>query len=146
MADSGATDAALVAALAADQTLAGLMPDGVWLDEAPPGLSRYVLVSLVESADVPQFRGRAFESALYLVKAVERSTSGGGARAAAARIDAVLEGGTLQLDGSPASGYALVELAREGRIPALVEVDEADPGIRWQHRGGLYRVVVTAIM
>ena len=146
MADSGATDAAVVAALAADQTLAALMPDGVWLEEAPPGLSRYVIVSPVASVDTHQFGGRAFEDVTYLVKAVERSTSGGGARAAAARIDAVLEGGLLQLDGSPATGYGFVSMVREGQVGPVVEVDPVDPGIRWQHRGGFYRVVVTAIM
>jgi hypothetical protein len=58
-------------------------------------------------------------------------------KAAAARIDALLEQGTLTV-----SGYSLMALFRESRI-RLTEVDAADPSIRWLRRGGNYRLVVS---
>jgi hypothetical protein len=105
--DSSAIDAAIVAALQADASLASLMPDGVYMDIAPPGLQRYVIVSLVIAEDRATFEGRAIEDCLYLVKAVMlTTTSTTGIREAAARI-------------------------------------ETDSTIRWQHRGGRYRVQMT---
>ena len=73
--DSSAIDAAIVAALQADAALASLMPDGVYMDIAPPGLQRYVIVSLVIAEDRATFEGRAIEDCLYLVKAVMLTTT-----------------------------------------------------------------------
>jgi hypothetical protein len=92
--DSSDVDNALIAKLGADSALLALMPNGAYMDEAPPGSTRFVIVSLVEAIDAQAFGARAFESALYLVKAVERSP-GGNVKAAAARIDALLDNGTL---------------------------------------------------
>jgi len=58
-------------------------------------------------------------------------------RSAAARIDALLEDTTLTV-----SGYTTFEVSRESRI-RITEVDDADPTIRWYHRGGQYRVQMT---
>ena len=86
MADSSNIDAALLAVLAADATLAGLMPDGVWIDVAPPGSKQFVRISLDDERDEAVFvAGRAIEDALFLVEAVELSTVAvSHARAAAA--------------------------------------------------------------
>lgn len=143
MPDSGAVDAALVAKLRNDAPLMALIPGGdVYIDEAVPGVTRFVIVSLVEEHDQPMFNERAFEEALYLVKYVEKSTSSVNARAAAARIDALLDpngaGGTLTV-----TGYGLMTLTRESRLTPQVEVDEIDAAIHWQHRGGRYRVMVS---
>lgn len=135
--DSSTVDAALIARLQSDATLAGLMPDGVWFDYAPQGCERFVIVSLVENVDVPVFGGRAIESVRYLVKAVERITGNGKTGAAAARIDALLEDVPLVV-----SGYTGAVCAREQRV-RYVEVDDDDASIRWQHRGGHYRVQMT---
>jgi hypothetical protein len=139
MPDSFDVDTALIAKLSGDATLAGLMPDGVYFDQAAPSKTRFVIVSLLDSSDEPMFDSRrAFEEALYLVKAVEQGSSATNTKAAAARIDALLDGQPLTV-----SGYTLMTMRRETRIRA-VEVDPADETIRWQHRGGHYQVMVSA--
>jgi hypothetical protein len=139
MADSQDVDAALVTKLAADATLAALLQSGasVFIDEAAQASTKFVIVSLADQQDVQKFEGRAFEDALYLVEARMLSTSGGNIKAAAARIDALLEGGTLTV-----SGYALMTMHRESRT-RFTEVDQVDPSIRWYRRGGNYRVQVS---
>jgi hypothetical protein len=136
MADSSDIDSALVATLQSDATLTGLMPGGVYVDEAPAGLTQFVIVSLVDEVDVPKFGGRAFEDALVLVKAVEKkpATGSGNIKAAAARIDAVLEDAVLTV-----AGYTPMACYREQRV-RTTEVDGVDTSIRWFHRGGRYRV------
>jgi hypothetical protein len=129
-------DAALVAKLGADTTLLALMPNGVYVDEAPPGSTRFVLVSLVDEDDVAEFGRRAIEDALFLVKAVALSTTSANIRAAAARIDTLLEDGTLSVP-----GYTFAVMHRESRL-RMTEVDDVDASIRWHHRGGRYRVQV----
>jgi len=134
MPDSSAIDAAILAKLVNDATLASLLPDGVWMDEASQGSTRFVIVSLVQEFDQGVFGGRAIEDAVYLVKAVEKSASGVNIKAAAARIDVLLEDQSLS-----ATGYTWMSTVREERV-RFTEVDEIDPSIRWQHRGGRYRI------
>jgi phosphopantothenate synthetase len=107
------------------------------MDEAPPNSTRFVIVSLVDEADEAQFGGRAFEDALYLVEARILSTTtnaNAAVKAAAARIDALLEDQTLSV-----TGYVWSTMHRESRV-RLTEVDDADSAIRWFRRGGNYRV------
>ena len=142
MSDSSDVDNALVAKLGADAALLAQMLNGVYFDKAPAAMTRFVLVSLVEAVDGRQFGGRAFEDALYLVKAVGRSTPDqplevGVMKTAAARIDALLEGGTLTV-----AGYTLMTMHRESRVRET-EADEEDTSISWEHRGGHYRVMVS---
>jgi hypothetical protein len=135
--DSSAIDQALIDRLQDDPALAALLQPGasVFMDEAPPGSTAFVIVSLVDEQDVPRFGGRAFEDALYLVKVVELSTVPvRHSHAAAARIDAVLHEGRLM-----APGYGGLGLAREGRFDVTEETG-ADTSIVWRHRGGYYRV------
>jgi hypothetical protein len=134
MPDSSAIDNALIAKLAADATLLGHCPNGVYWDEAPPGSTRFVIVSLIDQFDEAVFGGRAIEDALYLVKAVALSTASVNMQAAAARIDALLEDQTLTV-----SGYSYMTMHREARV-RITEVDDVDASIRWFHRGGHYRV------
>jgi len=146
MPDSSAIDQALVDKLLADAPLRALMPDGVFMDEAEASLvdgrasTQFVIVSLVAEHDAPMFGGRAYEDGLYLVKAVELSTSvPRNIRAAAARIDAILDDGTLEIE-----GYGLMVMQREERIRHK-EPDPQDPAsIRWYHRGGRYQVMASA--
>lgn len=141
MPDSSAIDSALIAKLGADATLLSYMPNGVYWDEAPPHappsapMLRFVIVSLVDEADVPKFGSRSHEDALYLVKAVGNSSASPNMAAAAARIDILLDGQTLTV-----AGYTHMVMQRESRI-RLTEVDDVDNSIRWQHRGGQYRVM-----
>lgn len=141
MSDSSDIDAALVAKLGADATLLSYCQNGVYVDEAPQGATRFVIVSLIDEVDEAVFGGRAFEDALYLVEARMLSTASGNIKAAAARIDALLEDQPL-LFGSPPTpvpGYVWMTMHRESRVRAT-EVDAVDPSIRWYRRGGHYRL------
>lgn len=140
--DSGEIDKALVNRLAADATLLQLCPDGVWFDMAAAGKQKFVLVSIVLANDSGQFsmgRRRIQEDIIYEVKATIFGSSGTVAGQAAARIDALLEDQPLTIP-----GYGCMAIYRIERIRA-VEVDDADPTIRWQYRGGQYRVQVTPV-
>lgn len=134
MPDSSAIDNALMAKLGADAALLAICINGVYWEEAPPKSTRFVIVSMIDEVDEPQFGGRAYEDALYLVKAVTLSTEGANIQAAADRINTLLEDQTLTV-----SGYTHMVMHREGRV-RITEVDELDPSIRWYHRGGQYRV------
>jgi Protein of unknown function (DUF3168) len=136
--DSSDIDNALVITLSADAALLALCPNGVYVDEAPPGATRFVIVSLVDEADASVFGGRAIEDALYQVEARMLSTiSGANVKAAAARIDALLESHPLTV-----AGYTWMTCHRESRI-RLTEVDQQDETIRWVRRGGNYRVTMS---
>lgn len=129
---------AVIALLGGDSTLLTLCPNGVYYDEAPPGSTRFVIVSMVAGFDEPMFGARAFEQGLYLVKAVMLSTAGGDIKAAAARIDVLLEQQPLTV-----TGYSVSTMRREEPV-RYTEVDELDKSIRWFHRGGRYQVVASS--
>lgn len=138
MADSSDIDNALIAKLGADATLLALAPNGVYWEEAPPNSTRFVIVSLVDAQDVGEFGRRAYEDALYAVEVRMLSTVvGGNPKAAAARIDVLLDHQPLTVP-----GYAHMTTFRESRF-RLTEVDEQDPTLRWYRRGGQYRVLVS---
>lgn len=143
MPDSSAIDNALVTKLGGDATLLALMPNGAYFDVAPPGSTRFVIVSLANSHDESMMMSaRAFEEMTYLIKAVGRQTPSAplpsnAMKDAAARIDALLDDGTLTVP-----GYALMVMRRVERI-RVTEVDETDESILWQHRGGMYEVLVS---
>jgi len=141
--DSSDIDAAIVAKLGADATLLSYCPNGVYVDEAPQGMTKFVIVSLIDEVDNPVFGHRAFEDALYLIEARMLSTAGGNIKAAAARIDALLDDQALTIGSppSPVTGYTQMAMFRESRV-RMTEVDEVDPSIRWFRRGGNYRVVM----
>lgn len=143
MADSSDIDAALLARLGGDTALLALCPNGVYADEAPVGATRFVIVSLVDEVDEPIFGQRAIEDALFLVEARMLSTANGNIKAAAARIDALLENQPIGV-GSPATvtGYTWMACHRESRVRGT-EVDEIDPNIRWFRRGGNFRVMMS---
>lgn len=134
MSDSSLIDAALLAVLANDVTLQTLLPHGVYFDEAKQSATHFIIVSLVTQSDEAVFGGRAIEDALYLVKAVTLGPSGDTVKTAAARIDALLEEQSLTV-----AGYTWMATFREDRV-RYTEVDDTDPSIRYQHRGGHYRV------
>jgi len=138
MSDSSDLDNALVALLGADTALLALCPNGAYLDEAPAGSTRYVIVRVVDSVDEPMFSARAFENVLYEVEARMLSTANGNIKSAAARIDVLLEQQTLTV-----SGYGVSTLRRESRV-RMTEVDDVNPKLRWFRRGGQYRVVASS--
>jgi hypothetical protein len=138
---SSALDLAIVTVLAADAQLRALMPDGVYLEAAPPGADQFVKVALVDPVDVDVFGGRAQEEVLYSVIAVglSRITNNQNAMAAADRIDALLADPAP----FPVNGYTFVSCHRDepGRVGFETPSDQ-DPTVRWINRGAHYRLTV----
>ena len=132
--DSSAIDDAILAVLEGDAVLSAIVPDGVWIDEAPAQSRRFVIVSLVLGQDVATFGGRAWEERLYLIKAVVQALEPSAAIDAAARVNALLEDAPIAVP-----GYAYMTMHRIEPLQRT-EVDEVNEKIRWQHRGGRYRV------
>lgn len=137
--DSGEIDNALVARLSGDATLMALVPDGIYFDDAPQGKRNFALCALVEALTPatmgdPQAR-RSREDCEYIVKVVMLNGSNANARQAAARIDQLLEDAPLTIN-----GFTCLSVHRVRRIRDT-EVDSVDATIRWQHRGGFYRIV-----
>lgn len=131
---------AIIAYLGSDLTLLGLMPNGVYDSEAPPGCTRFVIVSQVTAADEPLY-GAALEHHYLAIEARSLASSGGDVRAAAVQIDALLEP-----DGHPPAltipGYDLVGIIREEPLRPDRERDDVDRSIVWMRRGHRYRVDV----
>jgi hypothetical protein len=135
--DSSAILNAVVAKLGADTELLALTPNGVYEDLSPPNATRFVIVSQILATDTAVLhQGRVIEDALLLVEARARSSANGDVRAAAARIDTLLEDGTLDIP-----NYRLRAMYREEFVRGT-EIDEVDPSIVWKRRGGRYRVQV----
>lgn len=138
---SSAIDDAIVAVLNADAALRALMPDGVYLESAPPGVDQFVKVAVVEPFDLDVFGGRAQESVLYAVTAVglSRVTDNATAAAAADRIEALLGDGAP----FPVAGYVFSTCYRDepGRI-VYDTPNQTDKALRWLHRGAHYRLIV----
>jgi hypothetical protein len=134
MSDSSDIDAAVSAALLGDAALMALAKDGVFFSQATPNATRFVVIDLVTALDQTAFSARAYEDVTYRVKYVEQGLNGLNAKAAAARIDAVLDGATFAI-----AGYSLMSVERTERV-RYTDIDPVDPSIRWQHRGGLYNL------
>lgn len=138
MSDSSAVDAAVFAALRADGTLMGYVPDGVWPDVAPQTMQRFVVVSMPSHEDQYEENREAFERFTYLVKAVIKSTSTSIANQAESRIRTAVEGITT------ITGYREVNTQRTERV-AYTETDPDNPDAHWQHRGGLFELLVEPV-
>jgi len=141
MPDSSAIGNALIAKLGACAPLLALMPNGVYEDMGPAGMTRFVIVSLVIGSDTGMFNGRACEEHVYLIEARALSTSGGDVQAAAKVIDDLLD---PQPPLPPATltvpGYALMTIRRDEFVRGR-EPDAGDPSILWKRRGGRYTVM-----
>lgn len=135
MSASSAINRALMAKLGSDSALLTAMPNGVYFEEAPPGMTKFVIVSLVSAFDEDVFGQRGFEDCLYLVQARGLDASAD-VTVAADRIDVLLgaPGATVT-----ATGYATMAVQREERIED-VETDDFNPDLRWYRKGGHYRV------
>jgi len=133
MADTSDIASALIAKLGSDAELLSLCPNGVYWDEAPPRSTRFVLVAFINAIDRGVFGRRAIEEGIYLVEARMLSTvQGANIKRAAARIDELLEDQPLTVAGYTWSTMHRLEPVR------MTEVDEVDPSIRWNRRGGQY--------
>lgn len=130
-------DTALYSRLAADLgtlTLGTLGCTGVYRFQAPQGsVEPYVIYQQQAGTDSYTFSAQDARSLVYLVKAVDASTSGLRAAQMAERIDALLTDKPLSL-----SGWTNIRLRRESDV----EYIETDAGKTYQHYGALYRVDV----
>lgn len=139
MPSTSAVDAAVIAKLATDATLTGLAPGGVFRDMSPQGVATpFVIVSQMAHEDDYAVGSQALEQVRYMVKGVHQSTSGTTAQSVADRIQTLLQGAVLT-----ATGYRCLLVQREERI-AYTEVDDGSDR-RYQHRGGVYLVVVEPV-
>jgi hypothetical protein len=131
---------AILQILQQDAALRVLMPDGAWFSEAPPGSTRFVILSLVSSMDTPIFHGPAYKESVYLVEARALMTSGADVEQAFARITTLLTDAQLTI---PDYGAMLVQFEEELET---VEVDDIDPSIRWNRCGGHLHVMVAPLV
>jgi hypothetical protein len=138
-ADVALVHSALLARLANDAPLTALLPDGVYIDAARQSAQKFVRVSVLDGALEGVFGGRAVYSGLYLVEAVTLGASSDTAVQAASRFDSILEDQPLS-----ASGWNGMSLFKETEL-VIGEVDAVDPSIRWQRRGGHYRVEMSVV-
>lgn len=135
--DPSEVDAALTAKLLNDATLMALVPDGVFFDVAPQGATRFLILSAETHDDEGmQTDTTAYETFIYVIKAVTSNTSGLDVKTAAARLKTLLHYGTLTI-----TGYSLMRMKMIERI-RYTELDE-DKDLRWQHRGGRFELMVS---
>lgn len=128
--------------LAADVTLAGLALGGVWEDPAPQDREQTFVVIGYETAvdQVVCGGGDRITEFYYAVKAVGPASLIESVRLAALRVDALLHFGPIVQAGLP--GYSVKKSTRTE--PISYPDPEPVTGIRWEHRGGHYRIDVEA--
>lgn len=133
---------ALYGKMAGDTTLNGLLatpPSGwsksIYHREAPDSAG-YPLVIFQKQSGVPTYTmqsGRsAYESDVWLVKAIDRNTTADPAEAVQARLETLLLDATLSI-----SGEELMYLRRESDV----EFSEVSDGVTYQHAGALWRLM-----
>jgi hypothetical protein len=129
--DSGAVSDAIVSVLASDSALMALIPGGVFLDIAQPGLTKFVLVTLFAHHDEYEFQDEAYEVFTFVIKAVELASSPDNVRAAAQRIRELLQDAPLTITGYEWMNAQRIEFVDFREVNDLNET-------RWQHCGGQY--------
>lgn len=132
---------ALYGRLSGDTTLNGLLatpPTGysksIYHDQAPDAAA-FPFVVFGKNSGVPTdafAKPGALETDVWLVKAVDRSTSADTADAIAARIQVLLNDATLSV-----SGKTHLYLRRQSDV----EYPEVADGVLYRHAGALYRLV-----
>jgi len=131
-------NAALIATLAGDAALTTILGGPhVYLNLAPQGLTKFVLLRLDNHRDERMFGGTAFEVAEYVIKAVVQATELSAVIAAARRIQTLLDGQDLTL-----AEYGVMAMRRVDHIE-FGEVDDVNRA--WQHGGGVYEVWVSPV-
>jgi hypothetical protein len=129
--------------LAGDTTLNNLLgtpaagyTKAIYHNTAPSGATFPYVVFSKQSGVPTETMGNpdAFENDIWLVKAVDKDTSADDAEAIQARVKALLNDATLSI-----SGVTLTYLRRQSDV----EYEELTDGVRYQHVGALFRLVVT---
>lgn len=137
--NAAAVDAALIAALAADATLAALLPDGVYVDVAPSNKTRFVIVQAQTREITDALADETlYEVVRYRITARVLMTTGADANAAAFRIQERLTWMPIV----PIAGYTHMATIQVERVK-FTEVDAIDNDIRWQVAGGDYEIWVS---
>jgi hypothetical protein len=133
MSDSSEVDRALIARLSGDSALHAVAPDGVFVDLAPQGSTRFVLIKREAHLDEAMQPGRtSHEVFTYLVKSVIQSPGTDDVETAAERIRALLHFQDFAI-----VGYSLM-LSKRIEYVGFMELDQVNAA--WQHRGGLYEL------
>lgn len=129
---------ALIGKLAADATLATLLPDGVYYDVAPIGSTKFAIVSLSTSRGLDELNdAETFRALIYVVKAVALGSGSDTVAAADIRIQEIVDRQPLDL--APEAGATLMVARWVDRI----RYTEILNGDAWQHRGARYEITVT---
>ena len=101
---------------------------------APPtGRFPFVIFNKQSGTPIQRFGGNAYDTHLWLVKAVARDTSSSTAEDIAKAIDDLLDFGTITV-----SGATLLFLARDSDVDYV----ETDGDQTYRHHGALYRVAI----
>lgn len=119
-------DASLVATLGGTAVYQWLAPEG----SDPP----YVVYNQQSGVPAHTFGGVAYENQIYTVKGVTAGPSAALAGTIAQQIDAALADQALTV-----TGYGLLYLRRDSDL----DFAEVKDGVRYHHRGGLYRVLTS---
>lgn len=124
--------------LAPDSTLATYAPDGVWLNIADKGQTRYVVYSRLAGSDITTAqRFRIYSTLRYLIEAVSPVDYYTTTALAGARIDQLL--GLVRIATTPNANILTVSRVQP------IERYEVIAGKRWVHHGGLYDIDVQLI-
>lgn len=134
---------ALYGAMSGDGTLNGMLGTAapgytraIYHDQAPEG-APYPFVVFSKSSGVPTeafHDPSAFENDVWLIKAVDQSTSADQAESIADRLKTLLSDQTLTI-----SGATLLYLRRQSDV----EYPETVEGVLYRHCGALWRLVTT---
>lgn len=132
---------AIYGKMAGDSTLNGLLgtpatgyTKSIYYQDAPAA-AHYPIVVFNKQAGTPTETfgdPSAFETDVWLIKAIDRSPSADVAESIQARLDALLSDGALSI-----SGGTLMYLRRQSDV----DYPETTDGVRFTHAGSLYRLV-----
>lgn len=141
---STATRRALYGKLAGDSTLTGLLgtpaagyTQSIYYQQAPDD-AHFPIVVFNKQSGVPTEAFRdpdAFDTEVWLVKAIDRNSTADTAEAISARITVLLNDATLSV-----SGRAVTYLRRQSDV----DYSEVSDSITYAHSGALYRLVTVA--
>lgn len=133
---------AIIAHLKADAAVVAAATGGIWPGLPPKGRATYPFISVTAmKGDTPErvFRGGgavadeiAFERAVFLVKAIDKSTSPNAAADIKALVRTALDGAAVTI-----TDYTLLSCEWRGDIPGYSELDDST---QYQHEGGLYEI------
>lgn len=131
---------ALYGKMSGDVTLTAMLaspPTGrsksIYYQRAPQGADfPYVVFSKQSGTAIYGLTARAYDTEVWLVKAVDRSEDSDVAENIASRLDALLTDGTLSI-----SGRTQLYLRRESDVDYAEDSD----GVTFHHAGSLFRLI-----